>query len=112
MGSRKIIRNRVEGRNIRNRTEDSRGMCSHSRAIHNNRAIPSKIIRNRGMGSNRAIRSKVEGIKLILSRGMSNNRDTLSKAIPNKVMPNSKTINNRAMDNHLPGMLRPKKRRP
>lgn len=84
-------------------------MRSHSRAIHNNRAIPSRIIRNRGMDSNRITRSKVEGIKLILSRGMANNRDTLNKVIPNKVMPNSKTISNRAMDNHLPGMLRPKK---
>ena len=87
-------------------------MCSHNKAIHNNRAIPSKIIRNRGMDSSRAIHPKVEDIKIIRSRGMSNNRDTLNKAIPNKVMPNSKTINNRAMDNHLPGMLRPKKRRP
>ena len=98
-------------------------MRSHNRAILNNRAIPSRIIRNRGMDSNRITRSKVEGIKLILSRGMVNNRDTLnkvipskgmdnSKDIPNKVMPNSKTISNRAMDNHLPGMLRPKKRRP
>ena len=98
-------------------------MGSHRRAIHNNRAIPSKIIRNRGMDSSRAIHPKVEGIKIIRNRGMANNkiilhkgmvnnRDTLNKAIPNKVMPNSKTINNRAMDNHLPGMRRPKKRRP
>ena len=106
MGSRKIIRSKAEGSNIRNRIEDSRGMRSHSRAIHNNRAIP-RIIRNRGMDSNRITRSKVEGIKLILSRGMANSKDTLNKA-----MPNSKTISNRAMDNHLPGMLRPKKRRP
>ena len=102
-------------------------MRSHSRAIHNNRAIPSRIIRNRGMDSNRITRSKVEGIKLILSRGMANNRDTLnkvipsritanSKAIPNKVMHNKDTGSNRVMDNHnrqiLPGMTRPKKRRP
>ena len=97
-------------------------MCSHNKAIHNNRAIPSKIIRNRGMDSSRAIHPKVEDIKIIRSRGMSNNRDTLNKvipnklirnkAIPNKVMPNSKTISNRAMDNHLPGMCHPKKRRP
>ena len=78
-------------------------MCSHNKAIHNNRAIPSKIIRNRGMDSSRAIHPKVEDIKIIRSRGMSNNRDTLNKAIPNKVMPNSKTINNRVMGNHLPG---------
>ena len=83
-------------------------MCSHNRAIHNNRAIPSRIIRNRGMGSSRITRSKVEGIKVILSRGMSNNkiipsRDTLSKAILNKDMRNNKTISNRVMDNHLPG---------
>ena len=89
-------------------------MRSHSRAIHNNRAIPSKIIRNRGMDSSRAIHPKVEDIKIIRSRGMSNNkiipsrvtfnnRDTLNKAIPNKVMPNSKTISNRVMGNHLPG---------
>ena len=127
MGSRKIIRNRVEGRNIRNRTEDSRGMRSHNRAIHNNRAIPSRLIRNREMGSSRVIRPKVEGIKDILSRGMSNSRitrskvegikvilsrDTLNKDIPSKVMHNKDTGSNRAMDNHLPGMLRPKKRRP
>lgn len=113
-------------------------MCSHNKAIHNNRAIPSKIIRNRDMGSSRAIHPKVEDIKIIRSRGMGSSRitrskvegikvipsrDTLnkvipskgmvnSKDIPNKVMPNSKTISNRAMDNHLPGMLRPKKRRP
>ena len=73
---------------------------------HSSKAIPSKIIRNRAMGSNRVIHPKVEGIKDILSR------DTLNKAIPNKVMPNSKTISNRAMDNHLPGMRHPKKRRP
>ena len=78
-------------------------MRSHSRAIHNNRAIPSKIIRNRAMDSSRAIHPKVEDIKIIRSRGMSNNRDTLNKAIPNKVMPNSKTISNRVMGNHLPG---------
>ena len=78
-------------------------MCSHNKAIHNNRAIPSKIIRNRGMDSSRAIHPKVEDIKIIRSRGMSNNRDTLNKAIPNKDMPNSKTISNRVMDNHLPG---------
>ena len=93
-------------------------MRSHNRAIHNNRAIPSRLIRNREMGSSRVIRPKVEGIKDILSRGMSNSRitrskvegikvilsrDTLNKAIPNKVMPNSKTISNRVMDNHLPG---------
>ena len=65
-------------------------MRSHSRAIHSSKAIP-RIIRN---------------------RGMANSKDTLNKAIPNKVMPNSKTISNRAMDNHLPGMRRPKKRRP
>ena len=92
-------------------------MCSHNKAIHNNRAIPSKIIRNRDMGSSRAIHPKVEDIKIIRSRGMSNNRDTLNKAIPNKVMPNSKTISNRAIANHnrqiLPEkVLRPKKRRP
>ena len=56
-------------------------MCSHNRAIHP-KVEDIKIIRNRGMGSNRAIP----------------NRD-----MTNKVMPNSKTINNRAMDNHLPG---------
>ena len=78
-------------------------MCSHNKAIHNNRAIPSKIIRNRGMDSSRAIHPKVEDIKIIRNRGMSNNRDTLNKAIPNKVMPNNKTISNRVMDNHLPG---------
>ena len=72
-------------------------MCSHNKAIHNNRAITSKIIRNRGMGSSRITRSKVEGIKVILSR------DTLNKAIPNKDMPNSKTISIRVMGNHLPG---------
>ena len=98
-------------------------MRSHSRAIHNSKAIPSKIIRNRGMDSSRAIHPKVEGIKIIRNRGMANSKDTLnkvipskgmvnSKDIPNKVMPNSKTISNRAMDNHLPGMRRPKKRRP
>ena len=97
-------------------------MRSHSRAIHSSKAIP-RIIRNRGMDSSRAIHPKVEGIKVIPSKGMANNkiilhkgmvnnRDTLNKAIPNKVMPNSKTISNRAMDNHLPGMRRPKKRRP
>ena len=110
MGSRKIIRNRVEGRNIRNRTEDSRGMRSHNRAIHNNRAIPSRLIRNREMGSSRVIRPKVEGIKVILSR------DTLNKDIPSKVMHNKDTGSNRAMENHcriiLPGMRHPKKRRP
>ena len=89
-------------------------MCSHNKAIHNNRAIPSKIIRNRGMDSSRAIHPKVEGIKIIRNRGMANSKDTLnkvipskgmvnSKAIPNKVMPNSKTISNRVMGNHLPG---------
>ena len=77
----------------------------------------NKIILHKGMDNSRVIRPKVEGIKDILSRGMSNNiiipsRDTLNMAIPNKVMPNSKTINNRAMDNHLPGMRHPKKRRP
>ena len=84
-------------------------MCSHNRAIHP-KVEDIKIIRNRGMGSSRITRSKVEGIKVILSR------DTLNKAIPNKDMPNSKTISNRVMDNHnrqiLPGMTRPKKRRP
>ena len=69
----------------------------------------------------------MEGIKLILSRGMANNRDTLNKVIPsritanskailNKDIPNSNTTSNRVMDNHnrqiLPGMTRPKKRRP
>ena len=100
-------------------------MRSHSRAIHSSKAIPSRIIRNRGMDSNRAIHPKVEDIKVIPSKGMANNRDTLNKgilsrgmsnnkiipsrvmvnnkAIPNKVMPNSKTISNRVMDNHLPG---------
>ena len=92
-------------------------MGSHNRAIHNNRAIPSRLIRNREMGSSRVIRPKVEGIKDILSRGMSNNiiipsRDTLNMAIPNKVMHNKDTGSNRAMDNHLPGMRHPKKRRP
>ena len=97
-------------------------MRSHSRAIHSSKAIP-RIIRNRDMGSNRAIHPKVEGIKGILSRGMSNNKIIPSrvmvnnKAIPNKVMPNKvmhnkDTGSNRAMDNHLPGMRRPKKRRP
>ena len=90
MGSRKIIRNRVEGRNIRNRTEDSR-------AIHSSKAIP-RIIRNRGMDSSRAIHPKVEGIKIIRNRGMANSKDTL-----NKVMHNKDTGSNRAMDNHLPG---------
>ena len=61
-------------------------MCSHNRAIHNNRAIPSRLIRNREMGSSRVIRSKV--------------------------MHNKDTGSNRAMDNHLPGMRHPKKRRP
>ena len=78
-------------------------MCSHNKAIHNNRAIPSKIIRSRGMDSSRAIHPKVEDIKIIRSRGMSNNRDTLNKAILNKDMRNNKTISNRVMDNHLPG---------
>ena len=83
-------------------------MRSHNRAIHNNRAIPSRLIRNREMGSSRVIRPKVEGIKDILSRGMSNNiiipsRDTLNMAIPNKVMHNKDTGSNRVMDNHLPG---------
>ena len=97
-------------------------MSSHSRAIHSSKAIPSKIIRNRAMGSNRVIHPKVEGIKDILSRGMSNSRitrskvegikDILSRDTLNKDIPNSKTISNRAMDNHLPRMLHPKKRRP
>ena len=83
-------------------------MCSHNRAIHNNRAIPSRIIRNRGMDSSRAIHPKVEGIKVILSRGMSNNKIIPSRDIHNKVtlsrvMANSKTISNRVMGNHLPG---------
>ena len=95
-GSRKTIHSKVEGSNIRNRIEDSRGMRSHSRAIHSSKAIP-RIIRNRGMGSN----------KIIPSRDTFNN-----KAIPNKVMHNKDTGSNRAMDNHLPRMLRPKKRRP
>ena len=82
-------------------------MGSHSRAIHSSKAIPSRIIRNRDMGSSRITRSKVEGIKVIPSKGMANN-----KAIPNKVMHNKDTGSNRAMDNHLPGMRRPKKRRP
>ena len=88
-------------------------MRSHSRAIHSSKAIPSKIIRNRGMDSNRAIHPKVEDIQIIRSKVMHN-----SKVMPNKVMPNSKvilnkdtpnskTISNRAMDNHLPGMRRP-----
>ena len=106
-------------------------MCSHNKAIHNNRAIPSKIIRNRvmtnkvtlsrdmvnskdilsrGMSNSRITRSKVEGIKVILSR------DTLNKDIPSKVMHNKDTGSNRAMENHcriiLPGMRHPKKRRP
>ena len=71
-------------------------MRSHSRAIHP-KVEDIKIICNRAMGSN----------KIIPSRDTFNNR-----AIPNKDMPNSKTISNRAMDNHLPGMRRPKKRRP
>ena len=92
-------------------------MCSHNKAIHNNRAIPSRLIRNRDMGSSRVILTRDMTNKVILSRDMTNSklilsRDTLNKAIPNKDMPNSKTISNRAMDNHLPGMLRPKKRRP
>ena len=83
-------------------------MCSHNKAIHNNRAIPSKIIRNRGMDSSRAIHPKVEDIKIIRSRGMSNNKIIPSRDIHNKVtlsrvMANSKTISNRVMDNHLPG---------
>ena len=106
-------------------------MCSHNRAIHNNRAIPSKIIRNRGMGNSRVILTRdmtnkvtliltrdmtnkvtlsrdMVNSKDILSRGMSNNkiipsRDTLNKAILNKDMRNNKTISNRVMDNHLPG---------
>lgn len=86
-------------------------MRSHSRAIHSSKAIP-RIIRNRDMGSSRITRSKVEGIKIIIHKGMVNNRDTLNKAIPNKVMHNKDTGSNRAMDNHLPGMRRPKKRRP
>ena len=112
-------------------------MCSHNKAIHNNRAIPSKIIRNRGMDSSRAIHPKVEDIKIIRNRGMGSSRitrskvegikvilsrDTLNKdipnklirnkAIPSKVMHNKDTGSNRAMDNHLPGMRHPKKRRP
>ena len=106
MGSRKIIRSKAEGSNIRSRTEESRGMRSHSRAIHP-KVEDIKIIRNRGMGSSRITRSKVEGIKVILSRDTLNN-----KAIPNKVMHNKDTGSNRAMDNHLPGMRHPKKRRP
>ena len=100
-------------------------MRSHSRAIHSSKAIP-RIIRNRGMDSSRAIHPKVEGIKDILSRDTLN-KDIPNKLIPNKLIPNklirnkvilnkdtpnSKTISNRAMDNHLPVMLRPKKRRP
>ena len=80
-------------------------MCSHNRAIHP-KVEDIKIIRNRGMGSSRITRSKVEGIKVILSR------DTLNKDIPSKVMHNKDTGSNRAMDNHLPGMRHPKKRRP
>ena len=94
-------------------------MCSHNKAIHNNRAIPSKIIRNRDMGSSRAIHPKVEGIKVIPSRdtlnkvipskGMVNSKDIPNKVMPNskailnKDMRNNKTISNRVMDNHLPG---------
>ena len=58
-------------------------MRSHSRAIHNNKAIPSRIIRSRVTDNSKATRSKV----------MHNS----------KVMPNSKAIRNRVMDNHLPG---------
>ena len=65
--------------------------------------------------------------KIIPSRDMVNSKDTLNKdtpsrdmvnnkAIPNKDTPNSNTTSNRVMDNHnrqiLPGMTRPKKRRP
>ena len=83
-------------------------MRSHSRAIHNNKAIPSRIIRSRVTDNSKATRSKVEGIKDILSRGMSNNKIIPSRDIHNKVtlsrvMANSKTISNRVMDNHLPG---------
>ena len=99
MGSRKTIRSKAEGSNIRNRGMDS------------NRAIPNRDMTN----------------KVTLSRDMVNNRDTLNKVILNKdtanskdtrskVMHNKDTGSNRAMDNHcriiLPGMLRPKKRRP
>ena len=104
MGSRKTIRSKAEGRNIRNRTEDSRGMRSHSRAIHSSKAIP-RIIRNRGMANSKDTLNKDIPNKLIRN-----------KAIPNKDTPNSNTTSNRVMDNHnrqiLPGMTRPKKRRP
>ena len=66
----------------------------------------------------RAIHPKVEDIQIIRSKVMHNSKVMPnkvmpnSKDIPNKVRPNSKTISNRAMDNHLPGMCRPKKRRP
>ena len=83
-------------------------MCSHNKAIHNNRAIPSRIIPSRVTDNSRAIHPKVEGIKIIRNRGMPN-----SKAILNKDMRNNKTISNRVMDNHLPGKTcRPKKLRP
>ena len=86
-------------------------MCSHNKAIHNNRAIPSRIIPSRVTDNSRAIHPKVEGIKIIRNRGMANSKDTL-----NKVMHNKDTGSNRAMDNHcriiLPGMRHPKKRRP
>ena len=90
----------MEDSNIRSRTEDSRGKRSHSRAIHSSKAIP-RIIRNRGMDSSKDTLNKDIPNKLIRN-----------KAIPNKVMHNKDTGSNRAMDNHLPGMRRPKKRRP
>ena len=103
MGSRKTIHSKAEDSNPRNRIEDSRGMCSHNKAIHNNRAIPSKIIRNRGMGNNRAILTRDMTNKVTLSRDMVNSKLIRNKAIPDKDMPNSKTISNRVMGNHLPG---------
>ena len=79
-------------------------MRSHSRAIHSSKAIPSKIIRNRGMDSNRAIHPKVEDIQIIRSKVMHNSKVMPnSKAILNKDMRNNNTISNRVMDNHLPG---------
>ena len=81
MGSRKIIRNRVEGSNIRSRDMGS------SRITH------SKVIPNKVMPNSKATRSKVMPNKVMPN----------SKAILNKDMRNNKTISNRVMDNHLPG---------
>ena len=82
-------------------------MRSHSRAIHNNKAIPSRIIPSRVTDNSKATSSKVMPNKVMHN----------SKAILNKDIPNSNTTSHRVMDNHnrqiLPEkVLRPKKRRP